>query len=244
MECLKAKICLLSSGRSGTKFTSEVFNALGFEVGHETMGKNGISSWCLVSDEGLAPYGPSWRELCGVQFYTAHQIRNPLSAILSLSTINKKSWRFIDETSCFELGKDVIVNSARHWLDWNSRAMEKSSVTWILEDWPKGVSFAMNEMQWDWSSEDLNRSIGQLKSVNSGKSRWKSLSTLKTSPQVAWRRWRHAQGKLKLNRQFLRDFDHGLEQEIFQLWSEASSKSDAIPELVTSESSECANFSA
>ena len=43
--------------RSGTKYMSKLLQAYGYDVGHEVVGKDGISSWCWGAPPGPVPYG-------------------------------------------------------------------------------------------------------------------------------------------------------------------------------------------
>jgi len=80
-------IVIIGCARSGTKYISSLFNKVGYDVGHEKLGKDGIASWGLVPDSGKVPYGPSFSELRGRDMTVIHQVREPLAAIASIETL-------------------------------------------------------------------------------------------------------------------------------------------------------------
>jgi hypothetical protein len=94
---IRPKICVFGTGRSGTGHFTGVASDLGMNIGHETQGRDGISSWCLVSDLPRSPFGPSRREVDWDEHLACLQLRNPLQTIPSLETINQSSWAFILE---------------------------------------------------------------------------------------------------------------------------------------------------
>ena len=109
-------------------------------IGHETQGRDGISSWCLVSDLPRSPFGPSRREVDWDEHLACLQLRNPLQTIPSLETINQSSWAFILEDGQRRLNMgwwrkaSIRKRAMWHWLDWNQRAFEQSEVHWTLQD--------------------------------------------------------------------------------------------------------------
>ncbi|MEL7422698.1 MAG: hypothetical protein AAFN81_06895, partial [Bacteroidota bacterium] len=89
------KIMIIGCGRSGTTYTSKLFKSFGYEVGHERLGKNGISSWMLVSDQTQVPIGPSFKDLRSLELPIVHQVRHPIKAISSLQATGHISWKFL-----------------------------------------------------------------------------------------------------------------------------------------------------
>lgn len=47
----KRRFLVLGHPRSGTTFMSELFQRFGYDIGHERMGKDGISSWMFAVDD-------------------------------------------------------------------------------------------------------------------------------------------------------------------------------------------------
>lgn len=116
-------IVITGCPRSGTKFTAKYLSQLSLDIGHESFGKDGISSWCLASNDNNKIYGPSYedliREYPDCKIY--HQTRDPLLVISSLTTILDKSWNFF--SNYIEFGNDSILKkSMKVWYYWNKMA--------------------------------------------------------------------------------------------------------------------------
>lgn len=115
--------------RSGTGYASKFFN-----IGHEYMNRNGISSWCLVNDPPL--YGPSIidvrKKFKGVEIF--HQIRNPIDTISSFITMKKKTWYYFDEILGLKKTDNKIKKGMIIYLEWNKRAKSMSNFSYKLEN--------------------------------------------------------------------------------------------------------------
>lgn len=112
-------------GRCGTGFMSRSLRSLGFDVGHEVMGKNGTSSWFAASH---MPHNTPIPPLVSFNYnFGIHQVRNPITAHESIL-------RFIVRHESFTWVKAVIrkelsveLNHLRnehelafaYWLYWN-----------------------------------------------------------------------------------------------------------------------------
>jgi len=124
------KLLVTGCGRSGTQYASAVFKAVGLDVGHESVGKNGTVDWHRVNDG----------EAFDVIF---HQVRNPLHTIGSLTRgIRTASWRFICKTEPrVRYDAPIVQRAMQYWCYWNERAEALASETYRVEsmiDWLAG----------------------------------------------------------------------------------------------------------
>ena len=221
---------LVGTGRSGTQHFATVCQGLGIDVGHEALGKHGISSWCLVSDLPYAPYGPARQDLVESEFIVAHQLRHPVKTIPSLMTMNKSSWAFIREDAADRVSMQwwdkapLRVRAMWHWLDWNQRAEHMATMHWTLEQaegigpqlattfqWPKAA------LQWQahWTDSRSNDARSRISGVE-------RLWT--TSPPVALRRWLHAMGRIPATEAALLEADRSLAMDVLSYWDSYSSR--------------------
>jgi hypothetical protein len=86
-------LLVIGHPRCGSGYLSQLLGALGLDVGHEKMGKSGISSWMFavvdISPYALDKYALS-RKFSHFQF-TIHHVRNPRDAIPSIMRENLHS---------------------------------------------------------------------------------------------------------------------------------------------------------
>lgn len=213
---------ILGTGRSGTAYTSKLLQCCGLDIGHETLGSDGISSWYLTEDTPNKN-SASWGDLSTSTPVVAHQLRNPLKTIPSLMTINKDSWDFIKNSTITSTWDNrLLVRSMRHWLEWNQAAFRKAEYHWTLEGLEKEIrpflAAALPELGFDVFNENVQR-ISQ--ATNSSKMRALDLSRIfSTSPQVLFRRLRQAYIPLVLTTEKMYAVDSVLAQEIDAFYTE------------------------
>jgi GR25 family glycosyltransferase involved in LPS biosynthesis len=94
-SCFKKEIkefLLIGHPRCGTSFAAGVFNQIGWEVGHENMKEDGISSWMLCVDSEHYPWGNIGKNNPLQSFYfknVIHVVRDPFKSIPSIILENK-----------------------------------------------------------------------------------------------------------------------------------------------------------
>ncbi len=136
------KIAITGTGRAGTQFITTAFAQAGLEVGHERLGRDGISSWCLVPPCPTRPlYGASFDQLPPVDLY--HQIREPLACIASIMTIHGwNSWVWIEEQQfCRITPQDsLLLKAMKYYYEWNLLASERSIFSYRLENWQAALN--------------------------------------------------------------------------------------------------------
>jgi hypothetical protein len=127
-------IAVIGCGRSGTKYFSILMEKIGLDVGHEKLGKHGISSWCLVPDSDLSIFGPSFSELKYLNMPIVHQIRNPLNTISSSLTFMDYSWNFIQHFIPISRYDSTLLKSMKYWYYWNLMARKKACYSYRIEN--------------------------------------------------------------------------------------------------------------
>lgn len=72
--------------RSGTGYASEMFKHYGFDIGHEKMGSDGISSWIFAPENASKNPYRRIRNQTDYEFKTIiHIIRNPVDVVNSMA---------------------------------------------------------------------------------------------------------------------------------------------------------------
>lgn len=127
-------IVIIGCARSGTKYICSLFRELGYDVGHEKLGADGIASWGLVPDTGRIPYGPSFSEInCG-DMTILHQVREPLSSIASMSRLAGHHWSFTKKYVLVRKEDSLLLKAMKYWYYWNDMAEKKAAYTYRIEN--------------------------------------------------------------------------------------------------------------
>jgi len=79
----QCKIIGIGHPRTGTGFTAKLLSILGLDVGHETVGKDGIVAWQLIKQQGPYPYIKNLSERPAYS-YLIYNIRNPFNSLPSI----------------------------------------------------------------------------------------------------------------------------------------------------------------
>ena len=134
MEPIKKDILVVGHPRCGTGFMGKFISNLGYDIGHETMGRDGTSNWCYaIADEVCFEWIKEPRSK-----YTfdkiVHCIRDPFKAIPSIvytetcydATGKGWGWNNVYKSTEFRFRHlkidydDYIVNQAiKSYLGWN-----------------------------------------------------------------------------------------------------------------------------
>jgi len=225
----KKRIIIIGTGRSGTAYTSMLLKQCGIDVGHERMGKDGVSSWYLTT-KFEAFDGLDWEDLESDPYLIGQQIRDPLKTIPSLMTFNKQSQSFIRRSGAHNVKpKNRLHDAMLHWYYWNRLAFDRADYHWTLEDLNPNILLILNDAGHNLSASDLRLGIDELSStVNSSKTRVLSLRrAAKTSPMVYLRRVRQAFLPMTLTWQDLRDVDRKLALNIERFYSDYKTSIDS-----------------
>ena len=108
---------------------------MGYDISHERLRKDGISSWYLVSDQKEVPLGPTYKQIKKLNLILVHQIRHPLMAISSMQAMGKPSWKFLSNEIPINIGKDSkILMAMKYWYYWNLKAEKKANISYSVEN--------------------------------------------------------------------------------------------------------------
>ena len=138
---MRRDLLILACPTSGTKYTSEYLHALGADIGHETLGRNGAIGWQYVADK---PYNPRRVQRDGVDWAAAlHQVRHPLNVIASMATHEPAMLDWMAR-ECGGLPDGSLIRRMLIWVMWNERAEKLASNFYRVEDlWPHGPAETM-----------------------------------------------------------------------------------------------------
>jgi len=124
-------------GRSGTKYTSTVLCTCGLDMLHEKVGKDGAVSsvWAidLKAAQYYAPHSCGSRSMFDV---VLHQVREPLSAIASITTGSGGAIAWVDKHTPLHFEGDRIKWAVEYWLYWNQLCEEQAVITYKVENMP------------------------------------------------------------------------------------------------------------
>lgn len=128
------KLVIVGCGRSGTSAVHSQLKAAGFKIGHEVLKEDGGIGWPMV----MKKMKDIWQPLNPV---VLHQVREPWSAISSLTTHKPSLWRSVSKESA---GLSDIKNSALRaavfWINWNKLCMQLTNKFYRVEDLRSGSS--------------------------------------------------------------------------------------------------------
>jgi len=122
-------------GRSGTKYTSTVLRSCGLDMPHEKVGKDGsVSSvWAidLKAEQYYKPHSCGSRSLFST---VLHQIREPLSAIASITTGRIDGIRWLQKHIPLYFEGDRIKWAVEYWLYWNQLCEDQAIISYKVEN--------------------------------------------------------------------------------------------------------------
>jgi len=102
------RLLVTGCGRSGTAYTARVLQLHGLDIGHEQVGNDGTVDWHAASRlDDFADY------------VVVHQVRHPLRAIASITTLSAASWRFVARHTAALANAALLRRAASHWFMWN-----------------------------------------------------------------------------------------------------------------------------
>jgi len=132
------KLLVTGCGRSGTKSVAYLLRCGGLNVPHERrMGADGISSWLFGVDSRAVPWGPAPEDYSFD--YVVQLTRNPLLAIPSIATFNKRSWDYIKAHVPVSPSDPPLLKAAKYWLMWNELIETRAEARLRIEDMPAAI---------------------------------------------------------------------------------------------------------
>jgi len=70
--------------RSGTGMAAKMLRQVGFDIGHERLGVDGISSWMWVAAETQVPYGHGYDARVADDAFWIYLVRDPIDCLASV----------------------------------------------------------------------------------------------------------------------------------------------------------------
>jgi hypothetical protein len=125
-------LLILSLGRSGTVYITDIFKSAGIELGHERLGKDGAVAWPFEVDFPGSHLGYDYEHIF-------HQVRNPLSVISSwcycFKNLSSDLWsRIRYETQEINRDDSLLVHCAKYYYFWNLRSEKLADWRYRIED--------------------------------------------------------------------------------------------------------------
>lgn len=113
---------ILGHPRSGTGYMAQLFTALGYDVGHEKVGRSGISSWMFAVHADQLPYTFDGQTRGDIQpRYVLQVVRNPLDVIASMAhTVTEQpAWEFIQRYTLVHGTAPPEIRAVQSVIAWN-----------------------------------------------------------------------------------------------------------------------------
>lgn len=111
------KTLITGHGRSATGYMAKLMQAAGLDIGHEILGKDGVSSWLHIAPGGSVTWAG---EIEAVNYdHIIHVVRNPLDVIASAQTLRDESWLYMERVIGRRLPTDKVERAMTTYLEWN-----------------------------------------------------------------------------------------------------------------------------
>ena len=131
---IRKKLLVTGCGRSGTKYMSVLLRRLGVDVRNESMGRDGVASWCMAVDSRDSAWGLA---SAGFSFdHVFHQVRHPLAVISSAHSFRDVSWQFICAHAPISIVEPLTLRCAKYWYYWNLAAERVADWRYRIEELP------------------------------------------------------------------------------------------------------------
>ena len=115
----KKKFLITGHARSGTQYMAKLFQAFGFDIQHERMGKDGISSWLFACDAYQGCTDKTLRYPDYEFEYIIHVIRNPVKIVASVGYTEQEMYKWKQQFISIPSMEPVMhgVHSLLNWTD-------------------------------------------------------------------------------------------------------------------------------
>jgi hypothetical protein len=133
---IRKTLLITGCARSGTNYITKALKKTGILIGHESVRRDGVSSWLMAVDAQQVPEGDPRSDY---KFdHVFHQVRHPLKAISSLYFTHlpgNPTWEYILEHAPeIQADDSHFVKCAKYWYYWNLKAEEEAEWTYRIED--------------------------------------------------------------------------------------------------------------
>jgi hypothetical protein len=114
-------LLITGTGRSGTHYMSYLMCAMGFDLPHERVGRDGTASWKhIVTGTFINRKGDRRTEIRSEGFARIlHIVRHPLKVISSMQTFGPATWRYMAEHAAIDADAPLPIRGMHAWVEWN-----------------------------------------------------------------------------------------------------------------------------
>lgn len=131
-------ILVTGCGRSGTHYVARVMQAMGLDVGHEAIGKDGCVSWKHIVSGDFVVNKKRVSRTTAINsegFSTIiHQVRDPLKVISSMQTFGDATLDFMAKSIELDRSAPLIYQAMQGYLGWNLLVEKKAVWRFKIED--------------------------------------------------------------------------------------------------------------
>ncbi len=126
-------ILVTGTGRSGTHYIAKVLKELGYDVPHESVGRDGAASWKHIVSGTFTYIGKNREAAIDSSGFTKmlHQVRHPIKTIASMQTFSDSTWHFMSEHIPLDITAPPLVKGMQAWVGWN--ALIESKKPWRFQ---------------------------------------------------------------------------------------------------------------
>lgn len=141
-EIFNEPVLIIGCGRSGTRYTAKLLQAMKKDVGHEILGKYGLACWWVTPPNWHDYPRPStfWGDKKDLtpediaHLNIVHQVRNPVDVIASCQTFVTATWEYIANFIKIDMGRSEIYRGMQYWIEWNKLAEMETDCKIRVED--------------------------------------------------------------------------------------------------------------
>lgn len=161
---IQPRVLVVSRGRSGTKYSVEVFRAMGLDVGHEIDRPDGsvAACWAAPLDRQMGGFPP--RPPLKDYTHVWQCVRDPLKSIASLYTAGTFLQQ-IYTPEAFE-GGTMLGFLASSWYYWNKlceQTMEEAALQYGAQTW----RYRIEDKDWPrQAAESLHRPVPDVSKIS------------------------------------------------------------------------------
>lgn len=143
-------IIFTGCGRSGTTYIAKLMRESGVEIGHESVGRDGVAAWQIVGApnenlpiglnirkriiKGLPIEYMSIKDIFDQASIVFHQIRNPVDVVPSFFTIPETFWMRVAQYMSINLEGSTIEKAISYWYYNNLLTERISDYRYRIED--------------------------------------------------------------------------------------------------------------
>jgi hypothetical protein len=108
---------------------------MGFDVPHETVGKDGTASWKhIVSGTFLNVKKNQGHQICSEGFTRIlHMVRHPIKVISSMQTFSASTWGYMAQHAPVDLDAPAARRGMQAWVSWNQLVEKRAHWRFQIE---------------------------------------------------------------------------------------------------------------